>query len=124
TGNVGLGLEAAIPLFISFLWLKLLEVYTERDLGMTAGLGSFLAGAVVLLDQSLQQMLTGLVSITLIWAAVFAARLPVAPGRWRQSIRRSVVLSLQALPVAAVLFLLVPRPSIRINLQQGTATSG
>lgn len=124
TGNVGLGLEAAIPLFISFLWLKLLEVYTERDLGMTAGLGSFLAGAVVLLDQSLLQMLIGLVSITLIWASVHAARLPVQGGRWRQSIRRSLVLSLQALPVAAVLFLLVPRPSIRINLQQGTATSG
>jgi protein-glutamine gamma-glutamyltransferase len=124
TGNVGLGLEAAIPLFITFLWLKLLEADNERDLGMTAALGSFLAGASVLIDQSLDQMLLAFISVFLMWTAVLSAHLPPGPKRRRQAARRCFLMCLQGLPIGLILFVFLPRPVVRLNLNQGQARSG
>lgn len=124
TGNVGLGLEAAIPLFIGFLWLKLLELRNNGDLLMTAALGSFLAGAGVLLDQSLDQVGLALVSMLILWTAVIAAYRPPGHHGVRRAAGQALRLGLQALPIAAVLFLLLPRPAVRLNLPQGQARTG
>jgi len=127
TGNIGLGLEAAIPLFIGFLWLKLLELDNANDLLMTAGLGSFLAGADVLLDQSLDQVALAFVIVVILWTAVVMAHRPLGPTRWR-NLRPSLAVVLrmgaQALPLTAILFVLLPRPAVRLNLPQGQARSG
>lgn len=124
TGNVGLGLEAAIPLFIGFLWLKLLELRTNGDLLMTAALGSFLAGAGVLLDQSLDQVGLALLATLILWTAVIAAHRPSGSGSIRQALGQALRLGAQALPIAAVLFLLLPRPAVRLNMPQGQARTG
>lgn len=124
TGNIGLGLEAAIPLFISFMWLKLLEVHHNRDIGMMAALGSFLAGAGVLLNQSLAQVGLVMVSIICLWSAALAAHLGSNGARWKHALRQVTVMLAQAAPIALALFVLLPRPAIRINLSQGQARSG
>ncbi len=127
TGHIGFGLEAAIPLFIGFLWLKLLELDNANDLLMTAGLGSFLAGADVLLDQSLDQLALALAIVVILWTAVVMAHRPAAVTRWR-ALRPSLAIvlrmSAQALPLTAILFFLLPRPAVRLNVPQGQARTG
>lgn len=124
TGNVGLGLEAAIPLFIGFLWLKLLELRNNGDLLMTAALGSFLAGAGVLLNQALDQAGLAVLAILILWTAVIAAHRPPEQRGIRRAAGQALRLLVQALPIAAVLFLLLPRPAVRLNLPQGQARTG
>ena len=126
SGNIGFGLESAIPLYVAFLWLKLLEVKNERDLFMTAYLTCFLAGASVLLDQGLGRTAYSFVTLFLTLTATIGHHL--RSGRHavglRFALRRAGVMLMQAAPAAAVLFLLIPRPHMPFSVERGHGTSG
>ena len=152
TGNVGFGLDAAAPLFVAFLWIKLLELEGERDVLMAALLGFFLVSGVLLTGQSLALTLQALMSALVILGAILwyhtphlggaavvdgsaiPAR-PIAIGTARQRgwrrvrdarvvLGRVLLLVGQALPFAILLFLFTPRPVIQLSLNSRTATAG
>ena len=150
TGNVGFGLDAAAPLFVAFLWIKLLELDAERDVLMAAFLGFFLVTGVLLTGQSLvltgQAMMAAIVILGgIMWyhsphlggaAAVDGSTTtPVAaaagtrrarPG-WRavsETAGRVLILLAQALPFAIVLFLFTPRPVIQLSINTRGAMAG
>jgi len=126
SGNIGFGLESAIPLYVAFLWLKLLEVKNERDLFMAAYLTCFLAGASVLLDQGLGRTAYAFFTLFLTLTATIGHHL--RSGRpdigLRFALRRAGIMLLQAIPAAAMLFLLIPRPHMPFSVERGHGTSG
>ena len=152
TGQVGFGINAAAPLFVAFLWIKLLELDAERDVLMAAFLGFFLITGVLLTGQSLVLTLQALLSALVILGAIMwyhtphlggasavdgsaISALPIAIGTIRQRNWRRVrdarvvfgrVLLLvgQALPFALVLFIFTPRPVIQLSLNSRAATAG
>jgi transglutaminase-like putative cysteine protease len=139
-GRLGLGLDAATPLFVAFLWIKLLELGSERDLLVTTGLGFFLITSMLLADQSLPVCLMGgLSALFLVGGMVrhFAPRtVEDIPGALDTSAetghpsgplaigRTALSLMAQALPLALVLFLFVPRPELQLSLSGQGGTSG
>ena len=139
-GRLGFGLEAATPLFVGFLWIKLLELSSERDLLVTAGLGFFLITSMFLADQSLPVCMTGAFSALLLVGGVVrhyaprsvedipgalltAAEAGHPSGPWAIG-RTAFALLVQALPLALVLFLFVPRPDLQLSLSNTAANSG
>lgn len=150
TGNVGFGLDAAAPLFVAFLWIKLLELDAERDVLMAAFLGFFLVTGVLLTGQSLvltgQAMMAAIVILGgILWyhsphlggaAAVDGSTTtPVAAAGGSRRVRpgwravsdtggRVLLLLAQALPFAIVLFLFTPRPVIQLSINTRGAMAG
>lgn len=153
TGNVGFGLDAAAPLFVAFLWIKLLELDAERDVLMAAFLGFFLVTGVLLTGQSMLLTLQALIAALVIlggilWyhsphlggaAAVDGSTTSAAPqGGSAQPARRPMetlratrgtfgtvlLLVAQALPFAILLFLFTPRPVIQLSINSRNATAG
>lgn len=153
TGNVGFGLDAAAPLFVAFLWIKLLELDAERDVLMAAFLGFFLVTGVLLTGQSLVLTLQALISALVIlggilWyhsphlggagavdgsttsavplgSASLPARQPLETFRATRSTFGKVLLIVaQALPFAILLFLFTPRPVIQLSINSRNATAG
>ncbi len=150
TGNVGFGLDAAAPLFVAFLWIKLLELDAERDVLMAAFLGFFLVTGVLLTGQSLvltaQAMIAAIVILCgIMWyhsphlggaaavdgstttpVAAAAGTRRASPG-WRavsETAGRVLILLAQALPFAIVLFLFTPRPVIQLSINTRGAMAG
>lgn len=126
SGSIGLGLEAAVPLFVSFLWIKLLELRGERDVLMGCYLCCFLASANLLTDQGVLRTAYALGAL----GATAAAALRFQLGRggnapeMRPLLRRAGILALQGLPPAVLLFLLLPRPVMTMPVDRGQAISG
>ncbi len=143
TGNIGLGIEQAAPLCVALVWIKLLELDAERDLFSTASPGIFLAGASLLGHQDLMHTLVALAAALvliggLVWyhaphlggaRAADGNRLQQRTGQERRAVWRtfgvSLILIMQALPVALALFVLVPRTEARLRGPQAkTAQTG
>ena len=152
TGNIGFGLDAAAPLLVAFLWIKLLELDGERDLLMAALLGFFLITGVLLTGQSLLLTLQALLSALAILGAIvwyqtphlggvsagegsahaalptIIGTTPQPRGRRVREVRlvlgRVLLLVVQALPFAILLFIFTPRPLIQLSLNSRTATAG
>jgi transglutaminase-like putative cysteine protease len=128
-GNLGLGVAAALPLFVGFLWIKVLELRGgRRDLVVTSGLGAFLVATTLLVDQSLPTCLLASGSGLALAAALVRHHVPSGGGRrlW-PPLRLAGLMVLQGLPLALVMFLLVPRPAVPLPLPQmqgGTALAG
>lgn len=124
--NIGFGLDSAIPLYITFLWLKLLEIKNERDLFMAAYLSCFLAGAGVLLDQGLGHTAFAVLALLCVLAATLGHHLRAGRSDLglRFALGRAGTVLLQAAPAAAILFLLIPRPHMPFPVERGQGTSG
>ena len=126
SGSIGLGLEAAVPLFVAFLWIKLLELRGERDVLMGCYLSCFLAAANLLTDQGALRTAYAIATIVVVAAAALRFQL----GRGGASpalgtvLRKAGLIALQGAPAAALLFLLLPRPVVDLPLDRGHATSG
>ncbi len=149
TGRVGFGLDAAAPLFVAFLWIKLLELDGERDVLMAAFLGFFLVTGVLLTGQSLLLTLQALLAAVVILGGILwyhsphlggaeavegstTTAVPLGAPRARRTAPWAVarvfgtvvLLVTQAAPVAILLFLFVPRPVIQLSINSRTAESG
>lgn len=126
SGRLGLGLDAALPLFVAFLWIKLLELGGgRRDLVVTAGLGLVLAATTLLVDQSLAASLSTAAGAVALLAALVRHHAPGGGGRrlW-PALRTALLLCLHGLPFAIVLFLLAPRPEMPLPLSAGRRQAG
>ena len=125
-GSIGLGLEAAVPLYVAFLWIKLLELRGERDVLMGCYLSCFLAGASLLTDQGALRTVYAAVTLVVVVAAALRYQLGRggASPRTMAVLRKAGLIALQGAPAAVVLFLLLPRPVIDLPLDRGRATSG
>ncbi len=105
------GREPGVALLILFLGLKLMEMRARRDLFVVIFLSLFLLLAAFLHSQSMGT--AAIVGLGL--AGLLAAMLTMQYQRQEAPIRQRLkwvgILLLQALPVAAVLFVLFPRPA-------------
>jgi len=137
-----LGVESAAPTLIILLWIKLLEIKSARDVLVTCFAALFLVASVLLTNPSLGQTAYALVAVLVILAATvhFHRRAaPVssggtarwtrtsagrAPWRWSLPLHGSLQLLIQSLPLALLLFVLVPRPSLNLSIHAGQAISG
>nr|MBA2481742.1 DUF3488 domain-containing protein [Planctomycetota bacterium] len=134
THHLGVGIDAAAPLFVAFLWFKLLELHSERDVMRACFLSLFLVTAQLLIAQSLAQMLYAMVaSLGVLGVLVhlhvvgpegsgMVDRQPLRTAA--RSLRTAAVIVAQALPFAAILFIFIPRPEIGPGLDQKNAISG
>ncbi len=104
------GYQAGISLFALMLALKLLESRSERDFYVTVVLGLFFLVSQFLLDQSMYLALYALLIVVGMLALLLQhnRQRPVAR---RRALGFALATLLQALPLAAVLFLLFPRLS-------------
>jgi transglutaminase-like putative cysteine protease len=146
TGNVGFGLDAAAPLFVGLLWIKLLELDAERDVLVAAFLALFLVTGMLLVGQTLVLTLQAVLAAVVILSGVLwyhtphlggstmvdgsvarpTAVLRLAPLRHAvfRVMRQAVRLVLQALPFAVLLFLFIPRPTLQLAVPSRNAQSG
>ena len=129
TRSVGTGIDGAAPLFVTFVWLKLLELDRRRDLEVTVLCGFFMIAGGILTSQTLVQLLSALLAVallltTLVWhqSHHLRERSLVSGGRWAG--RQVVVMLLQALPLGIILFLICPRPPATIPLPTTDARTG
>ncbi|MBA3710571.1 MAG: DUF3488 domain-containing transglutaminase family protein, partial [Planctomycetes bacterium] len=133
TGRLGVGLDGASPLFVSFLWFKLLELHGPRDVMRTCFLSLFLVTAQLLVAQSLAQSLYAAASSLAILGVLVHLHVvgPMGAGADGQplrsmarSMRTAAIIVAQALPFVAVMFILIPRPDLSPGIDQNNAASG
>ncbi len=106
-----LGLEAGTALLVSMTALKLLEMRARRDTHVVLYLGFLLIGMQFLFSQTLPNLIYLIVSVWAMLMLLISAHRATGHGKPWQYARLSGALVLQAIPVAAVLFLLFPRVS-------------
>ncbi len=118
--------EGGTALLVVMSALKLLETRNQRDVIMAVLLGYLLALTWFFYSQSPLSMVYGLTVVTVLNGALMlnARHSPITT---RQQLRSSAGMVVQAIPVAVVLFLLVPRlpgPLWGIPAPGATATTG
>lgn len=120
------GLEAGSALLAMGLGLKLMELKTGRDAYLVVYLGCFVAVTQYLFSQTIPMALYTLAVVTLLVAAMIGFNSGEGfPTRAR--LRLAAVLVAQALPAAALLFVLFPRipgPLWQLPDEQRSAKSG
>ena len=117
SGAVGFGLQAALPMFVAFLWLKLVEVERRRDLVEVGFLAYFLAAAHLLVDGAAVRSGLALLGVAATTAALIQAHRDPSPARGAGRLLAG------ALPAAALLFLVMPRAPLGL-IQGGGGSSG
>ncbi|MDO5056989.1 MAG: DUF3488 and transglutaminase-like domain-containing protein [Lautropia sp.] len=105
------GQEAGVVLLMLFLGLKLMEIRARRDFFVTLFLCCFLLLTGYLHSQSILMGLGTLMALPLLLAVMLTMQYQDQEVGLRKRLRHAGVLLLQALPVAAALFLLFPRPA-------------
>jgi transglutaminase-like putative cysteine protease len=141
TGHINWGVDGAAPMLVVFLWSKLLELRSLRDLLWCCFFAFVLAGVDLLPDQGLASAAASLSAVFCLVAAAVAAHgacpaavdavrpeagmpganrpTPVMVGSAnaavRPALRLALVLMVAAAPVTAVLFLLLPRPAMSMR---------
>jgi protein-glutamine gamma-glutamyltransferase len=120
TNELGFGLAAATPLFVGFLWIKLLELKARRDYLLACFLCYFLV-AVLLFDQSsLSYCIYAMATIAAITTALVGYHMD---ARARDVGGLGLRLIIKGLPLAIIIFLLFPRLQMTLP-NMGNATSG
>ena len=104
------GREPGVALLVLFLGLKLMEMRANRDLFVVIFLSLFLLLAAFLHSQSIGTAAIVLVALAGLLAAMLTMQYKRQEASIGQRLRTIGVLMMQALPVAAVLFVLFPRP--------------
>lgn len=121
SGSLGYGLSAATPLFVAFLWIKLLELSGERDYLLAALLATFLVAVVLFGDGGLASCAWGLLTLGVLVGALVRYRAGPLPAA---TARTTIGLLLQALPLAALVFIAFPRINLPLPNLTGQALSG
>jgi transglutaminase-like putative cysteine protease len=103
------GIEAGTVFLVLMAAVKLLETRTPRDLTVLVFIAWFLLYAALLRDQRLQLLPWLLGGTLLATAALLRVHSGTAGDSRRDVLRRATALMLQALPLAAALFVLFPR---------------
>ncbi len=103
------GIEAGTAFLVLMAAVKLLETRAARDLTVLVFIAWFLLYAALLRDQRLQLLPWLLAGTLLATGALLRVHSGSAGGSRRDALRRAAGLMLQALPLAAALFLLFPR---------------
>lgn len=119
--------QAGVALLMTMSALKLLELKRNRDLRLGLILVLFIIVTDFLFDQSLS--IAGYLLGVLVGAITVLAELQRGGdgARWRKSLRLAVWLSAQAVPLAALLFVLFPRldaPLWQLDIGRRAAKTG
>ncbi|HRO60878.1 MAG TPA: DUF3488 domain-containing protein, partial [Burkholderiaceae bacterium] len=104
------GREPGVALLVLFLGLKLMEVNARRDLFVVIFLSLFLLLAAFLHSQSIVTAALVLLALAGLLAAMLTMQYLRQEAPIRQRLRVVGTLLFHALPVAAILFVLFPRP--------------
>lgn len=103
------GQEAGVALFVAMLALKLTETRSHRDVLVLLGLCYFVLITHFLFSQEIVMALYLAFAAWLITACFLDANHPQEPLPARSALRGGGALLIQALPIAALLFVLFPR---------------
>jgi len=103
------GVEAGTTFLALMAGVKLLETRGPRDLTVLAFIGYFLLYAAMLRDQHLVQLPLLLAGAAFVTAALLRVHAGAAGDSARQVLLRAGALTLQALPLAILIFVLFPR---------------
>ena len=123
-GNFGFGLDLATPGLVAFVWIKLFEQHSQRDVMMVCIYGLFLVTVQLLSAQGPWTTIYSLFAAAGIFAAWsrYHAEASGARAPGRGSVITGALLVLQALPFALVLFICIPRPPAPgIDARAGTS---
>ena len=125
THHTLLGPEGGVSFLIVAALLKLLESRTGRDAFISAVLDFFVLATAFLFSQSLGLTVYVLVASVVIVSALLSLQQRDDVGV-KRTLRRSLVLVGQAVPLMLVLFVFFPRlpPLWTLNLTQGSARTG
>ncbi len=104
-----IGPESGTALLVGMSGLKLLETRDRRDCGLAVLLGYLLVVTWFFHAQEVQAGLYLVASVTVLTCALVAGATVDRNASWRDPIRPALILLVQALPFAFLLFLLVPR---------------
>ncbi|MEN9501309.1 MAG: hypothetical protein RI964_594 [Pseudomonadota bacterium] len=123
-------LDAMSALLLLGFAFKALEVVHRRDALVVVFVGYFLIALQFLYSQSMGAALYGVLSLTVLTAALIGVQFPVA--EWtaaqnvRQNLRLSVFMLLQCLPLMVIIFVFAPRlqPLWTLPLMQGQTKTG
>lgn len=102
------GVAPVVGFLICSFLLKLLEAKNKKDVTIVLYVSFIAVGAQLLFNQTIFAALYGLVSFAFIVAA-FSAVFGLSQQRARQRVFLGMKLTLQALPLAIMLFLVLPR---------------
>jgi len=103
------GIEAGTVFLALMAGVKLLETRSSRDLTVLAFIAYFLLYAAMLRDQQLTQLPYLLAGVAFVTAALLRVHAGAGGQSSRDVLTRAGALTLQALPLALLLFVLFPR---------------
>jgi hypothetical protein len=106
-----LGREAGVALLVLFLGLKLMEMRARRDLFVVIFLCCFLLLTSYFHSQGIFMALATMIAVLTLVASMLTMQFRHEEIPVTQRLRHASVLLLQAIPIAAALFVLFPRPS-------------
>ena len=103
------GVEAGTAFLALMAGVKLLETRTSRDLTVLAFIAYFLLYAAVLRDQQLLLLPYTIAGAAFVTAALMRVHAGAAGDSGRHVLKRAATITLQALPLAILIFLFFPR---------------
>ncbi len=132
SGRIGYGIEGSVPGLIAFVWTKVLELRTGRDVVICCCFSFFLAASTLLGEQGIGATALSLATIVLVVAALAAwhaagAGTPAheVPSRTGgNGLRAASALLLPATVLAALAYFLVPLPEVQKPSVRGGARTG
>ncbi|MCV6622671.1 MAG: DUF3488 and transglutaminase-like domain-containing protein [Cellvibrionaceae bacterium] len=107
-GNL-FALEPLVALLLLAFCLKLLELRSQRDVLLLLLLGFFVASTQLLFSTSIVAFLYALVSFASLLSALMALYSATTNNSFGPHFKQSLLLILQAIPLALVLFFVMPR---------------
>lgn len=113
------GPEAGVALLVSLFALKYLEVVQQRDAYVVIVLGYFVCATALLFSQAPGMFLYVVLCMTVLTTCLVGINHSDTRASGLLHGRRALVITLQAIPLMVVLFLLVPRVAPLWNMQVG-----
>lgn len=119
------GRQAGVGLLVIMLCLKLMEMNSQRDVGVVTGLGFFVVITVFLFDQSIFMGVYMILVVGVLVAALVAFSRDQSPVPQRENLKKAGIILAQAVPLTLLLFFLFPRiPGPLWNLPTDGAGAG
>ena len=120
------GLEAASSMLLAGISFKLLEATTKRDFLLLCYLSLLVVGLNFLYSQTIFYTLYMLLTLPFILTFLLSLHLPLQSGFYLGLMKKPLVMTLQAMPLMVVLFIVFPRfqPFWQITLPNQQAKVG
>ena len=120
------GPDAGVALLVSLFLLKYLELIKLRDAYVLIVLGYFVCATGFLFYQSVWMAIYIMACLLLFTACLAGINSTDNRATATQHVRRAAMMTMQAMPIMVVLFLLVPRlpPLWNMNIDSGAARTG